>query len=590
MKGVFNIADVKTINGRQLVDTYSRETLLNKIDKDKINDDGVGSDELWSAKKVSEQIKENVQQIFRNQNDNINNLRSNGGRKCIVSFISDDGYESDIDILRPILEPLGVPCGMALVTGYSTTVKKDKVQELLKIGWDFSSHTVNHKRLPTLTDAEIEYELRESKKAVESMGVSCDYIVYPNGEHDARVRKIASKYYKFGLETKGKITTYPVKTYSISRVSLGSYFDKPTYNTLEYYKQKFDEAYASDSWLIYMLHGSAQEFDSIQRQHLVDVINYIKSFNIPIMTVSNAYKEYGNMISIGEDGDENLIITNAGDVFEPKAMYSNVLNNSTCAFKTGTENGCMPINFIDGSNMDITLTAITDIENPTIISTGKNIWGGLKAANDIITAVNNNNVAWYEVNDGKRCIALKSQSYVMKDFFKFGFIENTQYTISGMWKRKDTNTGNGGSIKFVHTDGTSTASIYPETSTWSAFKIGSTSGKTVKSISGNYGSNSENITYIDIDTLQLEIGINKSEFETYKETRLEVTTNLTANDVLKYENGLMFKNAIQVINKNNLKAFKNGTIYFKNGMCTTTSIRYCLNRSADKELGINTSN
>ena len=58
MKGVFNIADVKTINGRHLVDTYSRESLLNKIDKNKINDNGEGSDELWSAKKISSQIKD----------------------------------------------------------------------------------------------------------------------------------------------------------------------------------------------------------------------------------------------------------------------------------------------------------------------------------------------------------------------------------------------------------------------------------------------------------------------------------------------------------------------------------------------------
>lgn len=51
-------SEVKSINGRELSDNYSRSQLLNKIDKSKINDDGTGKDELWSANKISSQIKE----------------------------------------------------------------------------------------------------------------------------------------------------------------------------------------------------------------------------------------------------------------------------------------------------------------------------------------------------------------------------------------------------------------------------------------------------------------------------------------------------------------------------------------------------
>lgn len=55
-------SEVKSINGREISDNYSRSQLLNKIDKSKINDDGTGKDELWSANKISSQIKDIEQQ------------------------------------------------------------------------------------------------------------------------------------------------------------------------------------------------------------------------------------------------------------------------------------------------------------------------------------------------------------------------------------------------------------------------------------------------------------------------------------------------------------------------------------------------
>lgn len=55
--------EVRSINGRDISDNYSRNQLLNKIDKNKINDDGTGVDELWSANKVNAQFNTNKQQI-----------------------------------------------------------------------------------------------------------------------------------------------------------------------------------------------------------------------------------------------------------------------------------------------------------------------------------------------------------------------------------------------------------------------------------------------------------------------------------------------------------------------------------------------
>ena len=54
--------EVRSINGREISDNYSRNQLLNKIDKSKLNDNGTGVDELWSASKVNAQFN-NIKDI-----------------------------------------------------------------------------------------------------------------------------------------------------------------------------------------------------------------------------------------------------------------------------------------------------------------------------------------------------------------------------------------------------------------------------------------------------------------------------------------------------------------------------------------------
>ena len=52
--------EVRSINGREISDNYSRNQLLNKIDKSKLNDNGTGVDELWSANKLNAQFNTKV--------------------------------------------------------------------------------------------------------------------------------------------------------------------------------------------------------------------------------------------------------------------------------------------------------------------------------------------------------------------------------------------------------------------------------------------------------------------------------------------------------------------------------------------------
>uniref|UniRef100_UPI0018A8D0A9 polysaccharide deacetylase family protein n=1 Tax=Clostridium sp. D53t1_180928_C8 TaxID=2787101 RepID=UPI0018A8D0A9 len=510
-------------------------------------------------------LEHNTKQIIKYNNSSIYGQRANGKRRCIVSFISDDGKQTDYTILKPIFQSKNIACSGCLIPNGSNQMTNEQINELIELGWDFGSHTVNHYRLPTLTNEEIEYELSESKRIIEqTRGFQCDYIVYPNGENDYRVREIAQKYYRFGLATGGTLTTYPVKTYQINRIALGSYYDGISKDTLEYYKKMFNEAYSKKLWIIYMLHSEANQFDEIQQQYLKDLIDYIKTFeDVDILPINKAYKEFGNMISIGDGTKEKMVITNAGDIFEEPRTLNLKSKKKTFLAGENCEDGNL-INFYENGNLRINRIEINNsINSLTIRSVGKNIWSGERFAKDIIDTVKDESLAWYCEKNNRRCIALKGSSDLLNKVVFNNFLENTQYTISFDWLRDSLNTGNGGGLKFVYSDGSETnADVSSAISTWSNYAFGSKNGYTINSIQLHYGSR-DMITYIDIDTVQLEIGEYKTSFEQYKENELYISSSLLKGDIIKLSNGKLYKGITEVQFFGSLKAYKNGLIYIK---------------------------
>ena len=130
------------------------------------------------------------------------------GRRVHVTF--DDAFKSVANVL-PVLERLGVPATVFVSSGYADTGRTFDVPELAEqaaahpkelatMDWDelrgladrgveIGAHTVSHPHLPTLSDAEIDRELRDSRTQIEDeLGRPCRFVAYPYGEHDARVR------------------------------------------------------------------------------------------------------------------------------------------------------------------------------------------------------------------------------------------------------------------------------------------------------------------------------------------------------------------------------------------------------------------
>ncbi|MED1863212.1 polysaccharide deacetylase family protein [Fictibacillus nanhaiensis] len=227
-------------------------------------------------------------------------------KQPIISFVSDDGTVQDWTRLKPIFEAAGVPCGIAIVSSFIGTsgfMDEDAIRILHDdLGWEVMSHTNTHIRLANLTtEAEIDNELRIPKEVLESKGFKVNTVIYPYGSEDARVRKIARKYYRCGAISYNGRNEAPLSTYRLNRVAIGSYFDAGTdTNTYEYYKSHVDAALANNEWLIFQLHPAHSDFNATQQQYLADIINYIKSLNIPIMNMNEAMDVIGNLVDTGD--------------------------------------------------------------------------------------------------------------------------------------------------------------------------------------------------------------------------------------------------------------------------------------------------
>jgi peptidoglycan/xylan/chitin deacetylase (PgdA/CDA1 family) len=137
-----------------------------------------------------------------------------GGRKVLhVTF--DDAFRN-VGSAIPALERLGVPATVFVCADYASdgrplqvprlaeeakahpehlaTMTWDQLRGLAERGFEIASHTMTHENLPTLSDAELERELRESKQLIETeLGRACRYLAYPWGEHDDRVRAATRK-------------------------------------------------------------------------------------------------------------------------------------------------------------------------------------------------------------------------------------------------------------------------------------------------------------------------------------------------------------------------------------------------------------
>jgi len=113
-------------------------------------------------------------------------------RPVVLTF--DDGYRTLYDLVFPLLRERSMVATAFLITGNvsvrETSVTWDMAREMAELGLEIGAHTITHPDLRTLSAAELERQLKGSRRVLEErLGVEVLFFSYPAGRYDDRVRE-----------------------------------------------------------------------------------------------------------------------------------------------------------------------------------------------------------------------------------------------------------------------------------------------------------------------------------------------------------------------------------------------------------------
>ncbi len=251
-----------------------------------------------------------------------------------VVFTFDDGQIQDYTVMKPLFESYGYKATSFIVTGriglenYMTT---DQLKELHQAGFEIASHSISHPAMATMTEAQIENELVNSKLTLNKLGFPANNFAFPNGSVSYLAKRLTRKYYKSASLYNGnvKINTIPISNTEVSRVALGSWFDGPDLNTCTgYYKLKIDEAISKNGLCVFAIHPYAMRDDAAQMGYLVDTLNYCQSIGISVKTLDDALNSFGYAMDLTAFNPTTNVPVNYFKIGADGLMYSNTVATS----------------------------------------------------------------------------------------------------------------------------------------------------------------------------------------------------------------------------------------------------------------------
>jgi len=129
---------------------------------------------------------------------------TNINKKSCLSLTFDDGLESDYTIAYPLLKEKNFSATFFIIANITSDpdeinrrfLKPYQIKELSEAGFEIGSHSLSHKMLTTLSNEEIEKELKESKELLEkNYNITINSFAYPYGKYNGDIIKLAKKYY-----------------------------------------------------------------------------------------------------------------------------------------------------------------------------------------------------------------------------------------------------------------------------------------------------------------------------------------------------------------------------------------------------------
>lgn len=218
------------------------------------------------------------------------------------SFVSDDGSENDYTY-RDIFVSNGVAMTIPVVEDYvSGRIGSVQIplEQLLILqhdyGFEIGSHTMTHKKLTTLSDEEMKYQLSESKKSLTEMGLNVKNIYFPFGDFNEKVIEEASKIYRASR------TSEIGDNKTLDKTRMKTYWIDEGLTNLSQAKKIVDTAIAEKQGFVIFSYHSTTASKIHMEETVSALVKYILSQNnTQILTVDKSLDRIENIVNIGED-------------------------------------------------------------------------------------------------------------------------------------------------------------------------------------------------------------------------------------------------------------------------------------------------
>lgn len=224
----------------------------------------------------------------------------------LISFVDDDGSTQVYNNLLPIFEAKGEKFTTGIITDFIGTtgtysgspltyMTALQIKELYDKGHEIASHSKTHRQMATIPASELESECLDSLNVIKEItGEVPATFIYPGGSENEAVTQEVRKHYECARNSLQGYNRPPIETFR----NVTYFIDDPVAD-LTYCKARVDNIVAQGGWLVFSTHVFFPQWDTTKLQMLSDLIDYIHTKGVQIVTYKEGHKVYKNLLDVG---------------------------------------------------------------------------------------------------------------------------------------------------------------------------------------------------------------------------------------------------------------------------------------------------